>query len=142
MARAQSPDGGAPDLRPLVWLHGEVKTPPFSAEARLEAGVLLRLLQQGRRLEMPQSEWLPAVGKRCGALRIRDRQHNWRIVYRVDHDAVLILEVYAKKTRAIPKEIIDRCRDRLKRYDEAVQAAQKQPSKRGQGDGRGKTRGN
>jgi hypothetical protein len=25
----------------LVWLHGEVKTPPFSQEARIEAGVLL-----------------------------------------------------------------------------------------------------
>lgn len=28
--------------RPLVWLHGEVKTPPFSQEARIAAGVLLR----------------------------------------------------------------------------------------------------
>jgi hypothetical protein len=24
-----------------VWLHGEVKTPPFSSAARIEAGVLL-----------------------------------------------------------------------------------------------------
>ena len=24
--------------KPLVWLHGEVKTPPFSADARIEAG--------------------------------------------------------------------------------------------------------
>jgi hypothetical protein len=30
--------------KPLVWLHGEVKTPPFSKEARVEAGVLLRRL--------------------------------------------------------------------------------------------------
>lgn len=33
--------------KPLVWLHGEVKTPPFSQEARIETGVLLRRLQQG-----------------------------------------------------------------------------------------------
>jgi len=26
--------------KPLVWLHGEVKTPPFSKSARLEAGFL------------------------------------------------------------------------------------------------------
>lgn len=39
---------------PLVWLHGEVKTPPFSAAARLEVGVLLRRLQRGERVSMPR----------------------------------------------------------------------------------------
>lgn len=29
----------------LVWLNGEVKTPPFSSNARIEAGYLLSLLQ-------------------------------------------------------------------------------------------------
>ncbi|BAS59770.1 hypothetical protein NIES2135_06950 [Leptolyngbya boryana NIES-2135] len=33
--------------KPLVWLRGEIKTSPFSQEARLEAGFLLRRLQQG-----------------------------------------------------------------------------------------------
>jgi hypothetical protein len=33
--------------KPLVWLHGEVKTPPLSQQARIEVGVLLRRLQQG-----------------------------------------------------------------------------------------------
>ena len=32
--------------KPLIWIAGEIKTLPFSAEARLEAGVLLRRLQQ------------------------------------------------------------------------------------------------
>ena len=32
--------------RPLLWLHGEVRTPPLSRAARLEAGWLLwRLLE-------------------------------------------------------------------------------------------------
>ncbi len=30
--------------KPLIWLHGEIKTPPFSQEGRIEAGVLLRRL--------------------------------------------------------------------------------------------------
>jgi len=30
--------------KPLIWLKGEVKTPPFSTQARLEAGFLLRKL--------------------------------------------------------------------------------------------------
>ena len=41
--------------RPLAWLHGEIKTPPFSAAARIEAGVLLRRLQRGESLAMPHS---------------------------------------------------------------------------------------
>ena len=28
--------------KPLVWLKGELKTPPFRAAARLEAGLVLR----------------------------------------------------------------------------------------------------
>ena len=116
--------------KPVVWLHGEVKTPPFTAEGRQEAGMLLRLLQQGEYLSMPQAEPLPDVGQRCGALRVRDAQHNWRIMYRIDSDAVLILEVYAKKTRKIPGEIIARCKQRLAQYDAIVKAAiSKQPRK-------------
>lgn len=112
-----------PPGKPLVWLHGEVKTPPFSVEGRQEAGMLLRLLQQGETIGMPQAEPLPDVGRRCGALRVRDAEHNWRIMYRVDPDAVLIIEVYAKRTRKIPDEVIDRCKRRLARYDEATKAA-------------------
>jgi hypothetical protein len=41
--------------KPLVWLHGEVKTPPFSQEARIEAGVLLRQLQEGETFGLPHS---------------------------------------------------------------------------------------
>jgi len=33
-----------PDKR-LVWLRGEIKTPPFGAAARIEAGFLLRRLR-------------------------------------------------------------------------------------------------
>ena len=82
--------------------------------------MLLRLLQEGEELEMPLSEPLPRVGARCGALRVKDAQHNWRIMYRIDADAVLILDVYPKKTRRIPDEVIRRCRDRLRRYDDAL----------------------
>lgn len=91
--------------------------------------MLLRLLQQGERLEMPQSEPLSDVGKRCGALRVRDADHNWRIMYRIDLDAILILEIYTKKTRKIPDEVIERCQERLKRYDEAVKSAKKPSGK-------------
>jgi phage-related protein len=106
--------------KPLVWLHGEIKTPPFALEARREAGMLLRLLQEGVQLGMPHAEPLPSIDSGCGALRVRDQGHNWRIVYRTDPDAILILEVYAKKTRKIPKDVIDRCKRRCTQYDIAA----------------------
>ena len=117
--------GGEPTRKPLIWLHGEVKTPPFTPEGRQEVGMLLRLLQEGERVGMPQAEPLPDVGPRCGALRVRDANHNWRIMYRIDADAVLVLDVYPKKTRKIPDEVIERCKQRLKQYDAAVKAAKK-----------------
>jgi phage-related protein len=129
MARAQPTEAEAAVPKPLAWLHGEIKTPPFTAEGRQEAGMLLRLLQNGKRLGMPHAESLPDVGLRCGALRIRDVQHNWRIMYRIDTDAVLILDVYPKKTRRIPDEVVERCQQRLRQYDATVKAAKKQTKK-------------
>ena len=78
---------------------------------------------------MPQAEPLPIIGPRCGAIRVRDGEHNWRIVYRNDPDAVLVLEVYAKKTKKIPKSVIDQCKRRLQNYDETVQMAERHRSK-------------
>ncbi|MGQ0633879.1 MAG: type II toxin-antitoxin system RelE/ParE family toxin [Planctomycetaceae bacterium] len=79
-------------------------------------------MQQGERLGMPHAEPLPTLGRGCGALRVRDAQHNWRIVYRIDADAVVVVDVYSKKTRKIPDEVISRCRSRLRRYDEDAKA--------------------
>jgi len=129
MSKAQPAEPEEPAPKPLVWLRGEVKTPPFTAEGRQETGILLRLLQQGERLGMPQAEPLPDVGPRCGALRVRDAEHNWRIMYRIDSDAILIVEVYSKKTRKIPDEVIQRSRRRLGQYDAVVKAAKERPHK-------------
>ena len=118
MAKATRAEQTTP--KPLAWLHGEIKTPPFTEEGRKEAGYLLRLLQQGEKLAMPQAEPLPIVGPRCGALRVPDGGHNWRIMYRVDARRVLILDVYAKKTKRIPDKVIAQCKRRLKDYDEEV----------------------
>jgi phage-related protein len=109
----------APD-KPLVWLHGEIKTPPFSANGRLEAGQLLRRLQRGELLGMPHARPMPAIGRRCHELRIQDQEQTWRIVYRLDADAVVIAAVFSKKTRKTPREIIATSRSRLKAYDDLV----------------------
>ena len=97
-------------------MEGEVKSPPFSPEARLEAGMILRRLQQGENLGLPRSRPMPGIGPRCHELRIRDRDHHWRIFYHLASDAVVILEVYRKTTRATPVEVIANCQRRLKLY--------------------------
>jgi phage-related protein len=106
--------------KPLVWLQGAVKTPPFSKDARIEAGVLLRHLQDGVSVGMPHSRPMPSIGSRCHELRIQDADVTWRIVYRVDADALVILEVFSKKTRRTPTTVVDRCKQRLRDYDVAT----------------------
>ena len=101
----------------LVWLRGEVKTPPFSKEARIEAGYLLGLLQRGERLRLPHSRPMPAIGPHCHELRINDSDTTFRLVYRTDPDAVIILEVFKKKTRQTPRTVIEACQRRLREYE-------------------------
>lgn len=111
----------APTDKPLVWLHGEVKTPPWSLEARREAGFLLRRLQLGDKLSLPSSRPMPSIGPAVHELRIKDAGAEWRIIYRLDSDAIVIAEVFHKKTQATPHAIIETCKRRLRRYDEAAE---------------------
>ena len=104
--------------KPLVWLQGEVKTPPFSAAARIEAGSLLRRLQRGEKLSLPQSRPMPSIGARCHELRVNDENVTWRIVYRIDSDAIVILAVFKKATAKTPTQVIDACERRLRIYDD------------------------
>ncbi len=108
------------DHKPLVWLQSEIKTPPFSLEARIEAGILLRLLQGGASIGLPQSRPMPSIGKRCHELRIPDEAVTWRIVYRTDSDGIVNADVFPKKTGKTPKNVIDKCKRRFKAYDEAT----------------------
>jgi len=100
----------------LVWLHGEVKTPPFSTEARIESGVLLRRLQRGDNIPLPHSRPMPGIGKGCHELRVRDAAKTWRIVNQIDSEAIVILEVFAKTTQQTPKYVIETCKVRLRLY--------------------------
>ena len=87
---------------------------------RLEAGVLLRLLQRGDKLSLPDSRPMPSIGPRCHELRMPDEDVTWRLVYRLAPDAVVIAAVFAKKTQATAKAILDTCQQRLRLYDRTV----------------------
>lgn len=103
--------------KPLVWNGAEVKTPPLSSAARVEMGWLLRRLQRGEMLSLPASRPMPSVGKGCHELRVREPGSNWRLIYRIDLDAIVVLAIFAKKTETTPKSVIDQCRRRLREYD-------------------------
>ena len=114
-----------PTRKPLAWLSGEIKTPPFSEEARVEAGTLLRRLQEGESLGMPHSRPMPSIGPRCHELRVRDRNRIWRVVYRLDPDVIVIAAVFSKTTVKTTKHDIEDCQRRLRIYDETAQEARK-----------------
>lgn len=61
---------------------------------------------------MPISRPMPNIGKRCHELRIIDAEAKitWRIVYRIDSDAIVILEVFPKKAKQTPKYIVKNCK--------------------------------
>ncbi len=107
----------SPKDKPLVWLKNKIKSPPFSVEARIEAGYLLRLIQQGHTLGMPQSRKIPDLCSRCHELRIKDKNTWYRIIYRIDSDAIVILHVFEKKSNKIAKSLLDTCKKRMKQYD-------------------------
>ena len=115
----------SPHDKPIVWLHGEITTPPFSSNARIEAGYLLRQIQKGTKLSLPQSRPMPSIGPNCHELRINDENLTWRIIYRIYADMILILEVFEKKTSKTPKSIIDVCKHRIKIYEKDIKGWKK-----------------
>lgn len=68
-------------------------------------------------LSLPQSRPMASIGKRCHELRINDENKTWRIVYRIDDDAIIVVDVFAKKTNKTPDAVIERCQKRFKQYD-------------------------
>ncbi len=81
--------------------------------------MLLRMLQNGEILAMPVSRPMPNIGPHCHELRIDDSEADkqWRIIYRIDSDAIVIADVFQKTTQKTPKRAIENCQRRLKLYD-------------------------
>jgi len=81
--------------------------------------MLLRRLQRGENLVMPHSRPMSSIGVRCHEPRVRDENRNWRIIYRIDDDAIVIAEVFQKTARQTPESVLKVARRRLKDYDSA-----------------------
>ena len=95
--------------KPLRWMLDTLQTPPVGRESRVEAGVLLRRIQRGESVGMPGSRPMPSIGRRVHELRVDDREtrKTWRIVYRIDPDAILVVHWFEKKTQTTTRRVID-----------------------------------
>lgn len=89
----------------------------MSTQARREMGMLLRELQDGELLSMPHSRPMPSIGNRCHEVRVNDETKTWRLIYRIDPDAIVILDVFEKKTSKTPRQIMENCQRRLRLYE-------------------------
>lgn len=58
--------------------------------------VVAATVAAGREHRMPHSPPMPSIGHRCHELRVNDQGSTWRIVYQIDTDAVVIVEVFKK----------------------------------------------
>lgn len=103
----------------LSVLGGQIKTPPLSLKARIRVGELLRRIQKRDQITMPHSRSMPSIGERVHELRVRDpdANANWRVIYRIDTEFLLVVDVFPKKTPKTPKQVIERCQSRLRLYD-------------------------
>ena len=61
---------------------------------------------------------MPTVGARCHELRINDDGVQWRILYRLDDDAIVISHVFEKTTAQTSKKDRELAQKRLRKYDE------------------------
>lgn len=79
------------------------------------AGSIIRELQRGG---TPLNTKSVTSTDFCRA-RFRDpkTKTDWRIYFRVDDDAIVIVEIVAKKTQHIPKDVMQRCKKRLRDLD-------------------------
>ena len=110
-------DSNNDDGKKTIWLGVEIKSPPFSDEARREAGFLIRALQDGMKLSLPHSRPMPVIGSSCHELRINDGKLVWRIVYKIDAEKIIFVENFTKKSRTTPQHEIEICKQRLVNYD-------------------------
>jgi phage-related protein len=88
-------------------------------KGRRNLGAANRVFQEGGQLSMPVSRPMPSIGARCHELRVADDGRRWRLIYRIDVDAILAVDLFRKTTQKTPRQALERCRKRLRDYDES-----------------------
>lgn len=100
-------------MKKIIFLTPVLEDRRFPIQAKNKIEKLLDQLKNGYMLPMPISKPFPDIGKGCHELRILDF---WRLVYKIDTDAIVVLEIFPKKTQTMPQSVINTCQTRLKSY--------------------------
>ncbi len=104
------------NLEKLVVMHKKSRDfiRGLDIQVKQELGVLLRRLQQGEILGMPQSRPLKTVHKNAFELRLRDESGIFRVIYvLVIKNKILIPHAFKKKTPKTPTKEINLSKKRL-----------------------------
>ena len=116
-----NPESGS--ARKPLFLLAELRTPPFPSQVRVEGGTLLSRVQDGERLTMPNSRPMPTIGPGVHELRLADEGGDWRIIYRIEADLILLVDAFKKTTAKTNLADIRRSKNRLTAHDARVAAA-------------------
>jgi len=106
-------------LEPVQRGRGQTGEPTAAERVTANVRRLERLARFRLAVRLPDGRWRVPTDL-VAQLEAREKTHpqkkEWRIVYYVGRDAIVILEVFAKTTRATPRSVIDNCTHRLARY--------------------------
>lgn len=104
-------------MKQIIWDNSAKETVrSFSVEVRQEVGALLRILQDGGLLGMPQSKPMKQLASSAFELRVKDRGGIYRVFYVLfDKHRILIPHAFTKKTQKTPLQEIDTAQRRLRR---------------------------
>ncbi|MFN8945019.1 MAG: type II toxin-antitoxin system RelE/ParE family toxin [Pseudobdellovibrionaceae bacterium] len=104
-------------MKRVIWDKSALETVrSFSVEVRQEVGALLRLLQGGEQLGMPQSRPMKQVGSSAFELRVKDKDGIYRVFYVLfDKHRILVPHAFTKKTQKTPQQEIETAQKRLRR---------------------------
>ncbi|USN46641.1 MAG: type II toxin-antitoxin system RelE/ParE family toxin [Pseudobdellovibrionaceae bacterium] len=104
-------------MKDIIWNKQAKETVrSFSTEVKQEIGALLRLLQDGHALGMPQSRPIRQVHKSAFELRVKDSSGIFRVFYLVvEKNKILIPHAFTKKTQKTTQKDIETGKKRLRR---------------------------
>lgn len=104
-------------MKRVIWDKVAIETiRSFTAEVRQEIGALLRILQDGGQLGMPQSRPVKQVASSAFELRVKDRDGIYRVFYVLfDKHRIMVPHAFTKKTQKTPLQEIETAQKRLRR---------------------------
>jgi phage-related protein len=105
------------EIKRVIWNKAALKTVrSFSVEVRQEVGALLRILQEGGQLGVPQAKPIKQVDTAAFELRVKGKYGIYRVFYILfDKQRILIPHAFTKKTQRTPQQEIETARKRLQR---------------------------